>query len=115
MEVWSVAFEPPRTYLDESNTRPVVRVHIGVYLEDKAAKTLICRYYRAFDGNRRQRTGGYLHETVEQFADTEVVQCRAEKDGCNLGIEIPAAVRNTPSCSFSVKATALSACLSGHG
>ena len=88
MEIGLVALEPSGTHLTEGNTGTVVGVDIRRNLEDKTGKLRFFGLYVAFLCLRRTGRGGYLHETVQEFLHTEVVQGRTEEYGSDLGISV---------------------------
>ena len=91
MEVIPVALERPGTYLQESDTVAVVRVHIGVYLEHETGHLGLGRLHRSRLGRRRTRRRSYLDEGFEQLLHPEVVDGTPEKDRCEFAgqIEFP--------------------------
>ena len=57
-------------------------------LEHKACEFLLFRLHDAFHCLGRFGGGSNLAEAVEQFAHTEVVECRTEEDGGQLSVEV---------------------------
>ena len=79
MEVVFISLEGTGAYLHKGDTVAVVRVHIGVNLEDKACKLLLIWLYEA--GLRCCRAWGWsdTDKALQQFTHTEVIDCRAEE------------------------------------
>ncbi len=50
MLVIDVAFEPARTDLHKSYARPVIGIHIGMYLKDKSGKGLFVGVHHTLFG-----------------------------------------------------------------
>ena len=88
MFIRSVTLETTGTDLYESDTTTMVRVHIGMYLKDKAGEAILFRFNHTF--HRLNRTGrrGNLDKAIQQLLHTEVVQGRAEKDRCDIPFQI---------------------------
>ena len=79
MQIRLVALELPTAHLTERDTRAMIRVDIRCDLEDKARELLLLRFHLTFLRLRWPRTGRNLHEAIQQFLHTEVVQCRAKE------------------------------------
>ena len=88
VQVGLVPFEPSGADLQESDPVAVVRVHVRMNLEDKAGQLGLVGVDVALYGVRRSGRRGDPDEAVQQFADTEVVQCTAEKDGSDLPLPV---------------------------
>ena len=88
MQIWLVALKLAAAHLAEGDARTVVGVDIGCYLEDKASELRFVGLHHALLGLGGSRTRCYLHEAVEQLLHTEVVECRTEEHGGNLGTAI---------------------------
>jgi hypothetical protein len=66
----------------ERDAVAMARIHVGLDLEDEAAQLLLERVDLAGGGVARQRRRRVLHERPEQLRDAEIVDGRAEEDGC---------------------------------
>ena len=92
VQVVLVALEGARTYLQEGDAVAVVRVHVGVYLEDEARHLGLVGVDRTCLRGRGARRGGYAYEALEKFAHAEVVDGRSEEYGRNLPAQVGVAV-----------------------
>ena len=79
MEVVLVTLKLARTYLHEGDTVAVVRVHVGVNLEDEARQLILRRLNKACGGRCCAWRGGNADEALQQLANTKVINCRAEE------------------------------------
>ena len=84
MQVRLVALELTAAHLTESDTRTMVGIDIRSDLEDKAREFLLLGFHLTFLRLGRTRTGGNLHETIQQFLHTEIIQCRTKEHRCHL-------------------------------
>ena len=66
----------------------MIGVDIGCDFEYETCELLLLGVYHALLGLCGARTGGYLHETVEKFLDSEIVKCRTEKHWSYLGFPV---------------------------
>ena len=92
MQVVLVAFERAGANLQERDAVAVVGVHVGVDLEDEAGHLRLPGLHRPGLGRGRTRRGGDAHEAVQQFADAEVVDRRAEEDRGQFAAQVGFAV-----------------------
>ena len=74
-----VAHELAAANLAEGDTRTVVGVDVGGDFEHETGEFLLFGTHLALLCRRVARTGGYLHEAVEQFLHTEIVERAAEE------------------------------------
>lgn len=88
MLVRCIAHKLARTNLAESYTRTMVRVDVGSNLEDKSGEFRFVRFHFALFGVHGTGAGRNLHEAVQQFLHTEVVQCRAEEYGSAVSCQV---------------------------
>jgi hypothetical protein len=74
MEIRLVTLELTTADLAEGNTRTMVGVDIRGNLKDEARELLFLGLYLPFLRLGGTRTGGYLHETVEKFLNTKIIE-----------------------------------------
>ena len=79
MEIRFVAFELSAAHLAECDAGTVVRVDVCRYLEDETGELLLFRLYNSLHSLCGAWTWSNLHEAVEQFLNTEVVEGRSEE------------------------------------
>ena len=79
VKVGLVADKLAGAHLAECDTRTVVGVDVGRYLEDEACELGLCGQNQPLLGFCGPRTGRNLDKAVEQFLHTKVVECRTEK------------------------------------
>ena len=84
VQVGLVALEFAGAHLAEGDTRAVVGVDVCSDFKDEASKLSLVGLYGALLGFRGFGRRCYLHEAVEQFLYTEVVESRTEEHRCYL-------------------------------
>ncbi len=94
MEVVGVPPECAGAYLDKRDSVAVVGIHVGVDFEHESREFLFFRLYRPLFRFPGKRGGGNLDKAVEQFPDTEIVQCGTEKHRSDPGFQVFFAVQS---------------------
>ena len=82
------AFESAGDHAHESDAVAVLRVHVGLDLEHEAGDLVTLRVDRPLLAWLRPRRRGILRDGVDQFGDTEVLQCRAEIDRRQIAVAV---------------------------
>ena len=73
------ARQPPRADAHEGDAVAMVRVHVGLDLEDEAGHAVLVRRDEARVGRLRPRRRREFGERVDEVADAEILQRRAEE------------------------------------
>ena len=89
-----VTFERAGADLQEGDAVAVVRIHVGVDLEDEACHFLLGRLHDPGFGRRRARRGGDADETLQQLLHAEIIDRRAEEDRGQLSPQVSVAVES---------------------
>ena len=92
VQVVLVAFEHTGTDLQEGDSVAVVRVHVGVDLEDESGHLLLLGFDQTGLGRSRSGRRGDAEETFEQLTHAEVVDRRSEEDRGQIALQIGLAV-----------------------
>ena len=88
MQIRLVALKLAAAHLAEGDARAVVGVDVGGYLKDESRELGLVRIHHSLLSLGGARAWSYLHEAVEQFLHTEVVERRTEEHRCHLGIAV---------------------------
>ena len=88
-----VPLEFAGAYFHECDAGAVVGVHVGVDLEHEAGESILLRRDSALHCLYRTGRGCDLYEAVEQFFDTECIECRSEEYRSHFSAEIVGGVK----------------------
>ena len=84
MQIGLIAHKLARAYLAEGDARTVVGVDVGCDFEDESRELGLFRTDDAFFCLCGLGAWRNLYKAVEQFLNTEVVECRAKEHRCHL-------------------------------
>ena len=88
MLVVGITFETSGTNLHESNTTAMVRVHIGMDLENEAGESILFRIDHPFHSRYRTGRRSDIDKAIQQLFHPEVIQGRTKKHGSNISFQI---------------------------
>ena len=95
VQVVLVAFERAGADLQEGDAVPVIRVHVGVDLEDEACHFRLGRLYDPGFGRCGARRGGDADETLQgSLLHAEIIDRRTEEDRGQFGPQVSLAVES---------------------
>ena len=77
----------PRADAKERNAVAVVRIHVGLDLEDKAREALLIRIDLAHRRVARLRLGRPVDQRLQNVLDAKVVHARTKEDGALFALE----------------------------
>ena len=88
VQVGLVALEATRADFQKRDPVAVVRVHVRMDLEHESGQFLLVGRHVALERMRLAGRRRDMDEAVEQLADSEIVQCAAEKDRRDLALAV---------------------------
>ena len=88
MLVVGITFETAGTDLHESNTTAMIRVHIGMDLENETGEGILFRIDHPFHGRHGTGRRSDIDKAIQQFFHPEVIQGRTKEHGSDISFQV---------------------------
>ena len=88
MLVVGITFETAGTNLHESNTTAMIRVHIGMDLENETGEGILFRIDHPFHSRHGTGRRSDIDKAIQQFFHPEVIQGRTKEHGSDISFQV---------------------------